>query len=521
MFKSKPLLYAFIGLIALAGLFIRLFHISDNQFLFYDEALYIGYNRQFLNLIANNPAHNFQELGIILSLILRTALSMPKALWFLLLSLRVFILGPQAWFFARWISAFSGLVTVVWLYFWARRYFNSHRIALLSSIFLLILPSHVFYSRSGMQEALSALLFIAAIDLYMRSHRVQWRLFVSGILLACVYFTNYRMIIAPVFIIFIEFFNAFVMQTKIDLKKLLIYLFFFCALVLFVGCLYGGVNLYICFAWMFHQAQDAGGKYNPVNFVSYPYYVFCLEGVFFACFFWGNIYFIKLKEYAKLLPFGIALLQMLLFSFAAEKGVRYLCVVLPFMAAAAAVFIDDCWQRYGKARPWVLTFGAFAVGWMIFSCATQVMARSDYEKAVDLITAHDPQAIVVSTQPLVEGLFLADPKRIVPCPKDLNSLWGLYQQGAKYLILDPQAYISWTADGRRFSPPLDDFLEIILQKAQPLAVLPHFNATLLKRFVLDHNEQILDSIRFLSRAPSQGYGKIRIYALSDIFKGQL
>ncbi len=101
---------------------------------------------------------------------------------------------------------------------------------------------------------------------------------------------------------------------------------------------------------MFHQAQDAGGKFNPVNFLSYPYYVFALEGFFFACFFWGNIYFIKFKEYLKLLPFGIVVLQMLIFSFAAEKGARYLCVVLPFMAAAAAVVIDDCWQRYAQGH---------------------------------------------------------------------------------------------------------------------------------------------------------------------------
>src|SRR5471030_761015 len=101
---------------------------------------------------------------------------------------------------------------------------------------------------------------------------------------------------------------------------------------------------------MFHQAEDAGGKFNPVNFISYPYYVFALEGFFFACFFWGNIYLVKLKVYSKLLPFGIVVLQMLIFSFAAEKGARYLCVVLPFLAVASAVAIDDCWQRHETLR---------------------------------------------------------------------------------------------------------------------------------------------------------------------------
>ena len=45
------------------------------------------------------------------------------------------------------------------------------------------------------------------------------------------------------------------------------------------------------------------------------------------------------------------------------------------------------------------------------------MARTDYENAVHFITDHDPQAVIVSTQPLVEGLFMTDDKRIVALPE--------------------------------------------------------------------------------------------------------
>jgi hypothetical protein len=514
---SKSLLPAFIGLIIFAGLIIRLYHISDNQFLFYDEGMYLGYNRAFLNLVANNPAHDLNEFGIILSLMFKTALTTAKALWFFILNLRVFILGPQAWFFARWVSAFSGLATVVLLFFWARRYFKSGRIAFLSALLLLVLPSHVFYSRSGMQEALSALLFLGAIYLYMLHERIRWPFYVSAFLLACVYFTNYRMIIAPVFIAFIECFNAFTSSGELKWQKAAIYFAVFYGIVFLVGSLYGGINNSVTFAWMFHQAQDAGGKFNPINFLSYPFYVFILEGIIFACFFWGNLYLLKFKEYSKFLPFGIVVLQMLIFSFAAEKGARYLCVVLPFMAAAAAVAMDDCWERFVKARMWVLTMGVLAVISMIYLSGSIAMARTDYENAVQFITDHDPQAVIVSTQPLVEGLFLTDENRIIPCPRDLYSLVNLYKQGARYLILDPQAYISWTADGRRFSPPLYDFLEIALKDVRPIQTFPHLNKILLNRFVLDHNEQILDSIKFLSVAQSEEYGKIRVYDLASVF----
>ena len=513
--RFKFLVPVIIGLIIFIGLIIRLYHISDNQFLFYDEGMYIGYNRAFLNLVANNPAHDLNELGIILSLILKTALSTPKALWFFILNLRVFVLGPQAWYFARWVSAASGLATVVLIFFWARRY--SRRTAILSALILLILPSHVFYSRLGMQEALSTLLFLGGIHLYTSNERIRWPFFVSAFLLTCVYLTNYRMIIAPVFIAFIECFNAFAARKKINWQKIAIYGGLFYGIILMVGSLYGGINLRVNFAWMSHQAQDAGGKFNPVNFLSYPYYVFALEGIFFACFFWGNLYLIKFREYSKLLPFGVVIFQMLIFSFAAEKGARYLCVVLPFMAVAAAVLIDDCWERYSQVRAWILATGILAIVVMVYFSASIALSRTDYENAVDFITSHDPQAVIVTTQPLVEGLFLPDDNRIVACPNDLYSLVNLYKKGARYLILDPQAYISWTADGRRFSPPLDDFLEIALKNVQPLQTFTHLNNIMLNRFVLDHNEQILDSIKFLSVAQSEEYGRIRVYDLRSIF----
>ncbi|MBF0504953.1 MAG: hypothetical protein HQL14_07620 [Candidatus Omnitrophica bacterium] len=509
---------AFVIGIIIFGLWARFYHIGDNQFLFYDEGMYLGYNRMFLNLVANNPAHNLSELGIIVSLMMKMALSTAKALWFFILNLRVFFLGPQSWYVARWISAASGLTSVLLVYFWAKRYFHSHRIGILTAVILLILPSHIFYSRLGMQEALSSLLFLSAIYLYMSKNVIRWQFFVSVLLLACVFFTNYRMIIAPVFIGFIECYNFFV-KARVNWPKLIIYIVIFYGIVLGVGSLYGGMNNHVTFAWMFHQAADAGGKFNVVNFLSYPYYVFVLEGFFFACFFWGNFYLLRRREYSKLLPFGIVFLQMLIFSFAAEKGARYLCVVLPFMAAAAAVVIDDLWQR-SKSPQWrvgIVSLCVLGLGMMMEQSFLIAVASTDYEKAVHFVLDRDPTSMIVSTQPLVEGLYLDDDKKIVPCPQDLASLFKLYKQGAGYLILDPQVYISWTADGRRFSPPLNDYLEFIHKSVSPIQTFPHLNNIFLKRFVLDHNEQLLDSLAFLRLARTRQANQIKIYDLKDVF----
>jgi len=186
------------------------------------------------------------------------------------------------------------------------------------------------------------------------------------------------------------------------------------------------------------------------------------------------------------------------------------------MATAAAVIMDDCYNRYSKARRWVLIIGVLAVVFMVYQSASLSFAQTDYENAVHYIIDQDPQAVIVSTQPLVEGLYMADDKRIVPCPNDVFSLVSLYKKGAKYLIIDPQAYISWTVNGRRFSPPLDDFLEIMLKNVSPIKTFPHLNSVLLNRFVLDHNEQILDSLSFITHAKANEYGKIRVYDLGVV-----
>jgi hypothetical protein len=210
---------------------------------------------------------------------------------------------------------------------------------------------------------------------------------------------------------------------------------------------------------------------------------------------------------------------MLIFSFAAEKGARYLCVVLPFMAAATAVVIDDAWGRWAvpSVRAGIVLGGALGLGGMIFLSVLLAGAGTDYEKAVRFVTDRDPDAVIVSTQPLLEGLFLKDDKRIIPCPVDPLSLFSLYKQGARYLIVDPQAYISWTADGRRFSVPLNNFLEFVRTQVPPLQTFPHLNKILLRRFVLDHNEQLMDSINFLSHAQARQDNQIRIYDLENIF----
>ena len=59
--------------IVVLGVLLRLYRITANEFLFYDEGMYLGYNRSFLNLVAANPPRNIHELCIILGLMVKMA----------------------------------------------------------------------------------------------------------------------------------------------------------------------------------------------------------------------------------------------------------------------------------------------------------------------------------------------------------------------------------------------------------------------------------------------------------------
>ncbi len=494
------------------GIALRFYRIATNDLLFYDEGMYLGYNRGFLGLVAANPPHSIGEFFIILGLMAKTALTTAKALWFFILNLRVFFTGVEGWYFARIVSALAGLGTIAVTYLWARKYFDSKPAAVLSAVILSVLPSHVFYSRLGMQESLSAFLFLTAMYLYVFSRRgVSLSSLWAGVFLSAVFFTNYRMIIGPIFFVLAQVWIDRAELKKMDLKKLAWSVLVFAVLVFGIGSLYGGVNTKVTFGWMLHQADEAGAHRHWTSFLSFPYYLFTLENIFFGGLFFASIYAFFKRWSAGLLPFLVVSLQMLLFSFAAEKGARYLCVVLPFAAMAVAhmiLVLKEQYPKYTKVMGGIVVVMLAGLIWGSFLLAR---AGTDYQKAIAMVLAHDPDPKIMSTQPLVESLFLRPENMAVDLPKDPVQFAALLKQGYRYVIVDPQAYISWTADGLRFTTPLNGLIEAIGQKVSPVAVLPHIEGELLKRFVLDHNQDLFTSLEFLRNA--KGRGQIVIYDL--------
>ncbi len=516
---AEPFPYSALKIICLIviafGCLLRLFEITQNSFIFYDEGMYLNHNRDLLLKIQQSPPRNLHEFFIIIKILFLTALATAKWLWFFVSSIRVFFEGPEMFYFLRVLSAVSGILTVALTYVFARRLFRSKEIALLSAAVLAVLPSHVFYSRLAMQESFSTMCLLAGFFFYFSRRKVSYFLLVSAVFFSAVYFTNYRMIVLPVLLAVFEYVQSLAEKRKVDWVKYGATVVMFGAIVLGIGLLNNGSNLAITTAWMGHQAEMAAAQVSWLNILSYPYSMIRLEGAIFSVLLIMNLYWLLKRDWQMLLPCSMVLTQMAIFTCASEKGARYLCVVLPFAAMAAALSVHTFLLKGSLLKSWAppVLFGILMFS-IIGKSISVVATPTGYRQAVQLIEKTDPKAKILSTQPLLTDLWKANQTDVLPVPKSVPELLVRYQQGYRYLILDPQAYVSWTASQQRFTTPLMDYVGFIRDQVPPLGSFDQLNPALLERFVLDHNEDLGRSVRFLNRK-DQDFGKVYVYDLTQ------
>lgn len=497
------------------GCLLRFFEITQNSFIFYDEGMYLNHNADLLHKIEQFPPKDGHEFFAIIRILFLTALATAKWLWFFISNLRVFFGVPEMFYLTRVLSALCGVLAVALTYIFARRIFRSKEIALMSAAILAVLPSHVFYSRLAMQESFSTLCLLAGIFFYCLRRHISPYLILSALFLSAVYFTNYRMIIAPVLLGVVELIQSLKEKRPFHWMKLISCTGLFAVIILAFGLINGGSNLFITTAWMGHQAEMASQQWHWLNLFSYPYNFFRLEGAIFALMLLANFYWILKKDWPKVLPIAVVLVQMMIFTFASEKGARYLCVVLPFAAIAVAMSVDYFMIQAASLKKWAppVLFLLLIVS-LAAKSVSLVGTPTGYEQAVRLIKQKDPQAKILATQPLLIGLFEEGVPSVQPVPKDMNELIGRFSQGYRYVVIDPQAYVSWTSSGERFTHPLVDYLGFMHDHVPPVAWFKHLKPALLERFVLDHNESLGRSIKFLNKS-DRDLGGVYVYDLAQ------
>lgn len=217
--KRQPL---FLGTIVcgILGVALRVYHITRNDFVFYDEGFYLNYSRFFGDIMERHPPDTFSQSLSAVWAYLRISLSTGKALWFALVDARMFFGGFKAWSFSREVACLFGVLTIFIVYPFAQRFYSSRRVALLSVAFCALLPSLVFYSRVGLQETLSAFLIVLGFYFYLFPARFGLRTFIAGLIFGAAFFSNYRLIILPGLILVVELWGSFSQRQIPNFRKI-------------------------------------------------------------------------------------------------------------------------------------------------------------------------------------------------------------------------------------------------------------------------------------------------------------
>lgn len=501
------------------GLVFRFWNLNAPHFVFYDEGLYLAHNIRMLYLLEAHPPQGITEWIQVLEAFWHAALADTKTLWFFLVSSRGFFCGVDCFLFPVYLSAFFGALTIPVLYYFGKRFYDSRFIGLLAAVLLAILPSHVFYSRLGMQEGLSALCLTLGFYFYLTSSRWLIRSLVSGLWFGCVFFTNYRMVIIPFLLFGVEGFFWFKNRSFADWKRWLYTSIVFALMVFGIGSLDDGANTRIAFGWMFHQAQISEGTFAWFNLLSYPFYQFYLESPFWGILFIVQGIWVFRSLDRKAVLWFVVLMMMVIFSLPQEKGVRYLCVVMPLLCLSSAAFLESVWMNLKNNR-WrlvlasliVLMFGwHLAEDWRISGWTTDYLQMTEEFKKRQSVPLR-----VSSSQPVLMSVLAGKDGVVVKPAITLQQCAVLYQKGFRYLVLDPQAYVSYTNSGQRFDSQLTPFLEFVKRTIDPIAVYPHFSKRLLTRFVLEHNENLHRSWQFIHYAKTHPVNELYVYDLQQI-----
>ncbi len=549
----------------LLGIGLRFYHITRPDFIFYDEGYYFNLDkRHFMEMALKNPPQGLREWGQALYADWRIALGSGKPIWVFLNYVQFLWGNGENWYFTRLVSAVFGCLTMGLVYLFSRRLSGNFFVAALSTMLFAVLPSHVFYSRTGLQEGLSTFLFLAAFYFYgstrfacspwieasnhpervtneMRSEskgqplknnrtplffeEIGWRAFLSGFLAAMAYFSNYRLIILPVMLGFCAVYTWLIREEKDRkffpaIRKYVWWLLTFFFFVIMIASFDKAQHMKVIVPWMAHQADLAQREpFAWQNLFSYPYYLFRLESMFLGILFWASFYLVTRKQWGQLFPFFLVCLQMLIFSFAQEKAARYICVVTPFIALAAAISAGWFYEYFKRNTVKSVLIGFLALMLLLMSVKSWAISQfeSAYRPAMEYIKEADPETRVVTSQKWIMNLFTKNYRNVHELPHTFVYLLNYYARGYRYLVIDPQAYISWTQDKKRFSPPLEDYLRYLVRAARPVKTFAHLSPVMLERFVFEHSENLPRSIRFLDQAPPDT-GGIRVYDLSEFMQ---
>ncbi|PIV00245.1 hypothetical protein COS54_03360 [Candidatus Shapirobacteria bacterium CG03_land_8_20_14_0_80_39_12] len=168
---NKYLWFAIVGILFILAFTIRFYQLNNPDHGFYLDEAAIGYNAYSILKTGKD------EFGKSFPLLFRSFTDFKAPLYIYLTVLPIKILGLGI-FSTRFISAFSGSIAVICIYFLLKLITKNNRLlSFLTALVLTIAPWHVFYSRGAWESNLSFLLLLGATLFCVYGFTTKRRLF--------------------------------------------------------------------------------------------------------------------------------------------------------------------------------------------------------------------------------------------------------------------------------------------------------------------------------------------------------
>ncbi len=305
---------------------------------------------------------------------------------FLIQNISISIFGENN-FAIRFPSAVLGVLSVYLLYLLGRRLYSAQA-GLISAALMAATLNSVYISRTGMQEAYVIFFLLLSSYLFLKSYDMENYLVWTGIALGFGFLAKYNVfVLVPAFLTYIAFFRRDYFLNKKLWFGAFLSLAIFSPVIIYNLKLYQAVGHFdFQFSYIFGQNPEvwktAPGKeigtmaerarsfiprlLNSNSWLFLAVFALALAGALKSVFAKSGNFF---KENAFILiVFGYLLLLLAVIG----PSYRFLTMLTPFMALAAAVLLDYFYRTFPQKKPLAVLFMIFIAFEIFYTANNQI-----------------------------------------------------------------------------------------------------------------------------------------------------
>ncbi len=493
--------------IILLGAVIRFYGLPEQCVVFFDEA---------------HVANRIVQLRLSLQKGCLKSLAPPryidlKMLWILMIAaLRIFI--PSCFLAGKYLSACCGLATIAAVYFFAKSFYRSHAVGLLSAFLLAVSSYHVFYCRLILPDA--GAIFFVLLSVYGYYEGIKKGLFyqlAAGLSFGCAFLIHYRTASVLLLIIMMEGYywrpgkNFFLKM----LGRLALFGLSACFVwALFEMCLYAFTDISYFGLLRYYAQRYSSWHFDPWAFYAYGYFLSSYDGILIGVLILLSLFFLR-GRYPTFLFVVFILIQLGLSSVAVFKFPRVISPALPFLSitAVAAFFnmLETVRSPRGK-KICIIFFGLtlMAGGYKTFREVS--LWQGGIRKAADWLGQYAPESGILATNHVMLSGYTAHRPLILLDDQKEEQLADYLRQGIRFVITDPHKLIlaqQAISEGKRPST----LISYVEGTCPPQASFRAFNDRLFERVMQEHAYPSLRKTLRFWRHVDPRENQIRIYDL--------